>query len=111
MRFWLRISPVLKRFGGALIVKVIEILSVAETESVTVKVSTYVPTVAVSEILNTATPAVLVSSVIPGITGFNEYRYVGVPSEIVKVSLRERLIAFLIVVAVAEYCRAGLMTA
>ena len=55
----------------------------AETESVTVKVSSQVPTVAVSPILKTTSPAVDVSIVIPGISGDRDARYVGVPKVIV----------------------------
>ena len=72
--------------------------TVAETESITVRVSRYVPTVAVSEILITGLMAVVVSKVIPAIVGVNVYLYVEVPAPTVNVSPRETFIAFLILV-------------
>jgi hypothetical protein len=66
----------------------------AETESVTVKVSNQVPTVAVSAIRKTTEFAVTVSIDIPGIKGDKEALYVGVPKLTVKVSLLATFIAF-----------------
>jgi hypothetical protein len=85
----------------------------AATESVTVRVSSQVPTVAVSPMRRMTEPAVEVSIVIPGITGDKVARYVGVPRVIVKVSLRLILIflANVLVGAVEVTFSAGLITA
>jgi hypothetical protein len=66
----------------------------ADTESVTVSVSSQVPTVAVSAILNTTEFAVTVSIDIPGMRGESVALYVGVPRLTVKVSLLATLIRF-----------------
>jgi hypothetical protein len=101
------------KFGGDETVIVSGIVTEAETESVTVKVSSHVPTVAVSPIFKRTEPAVDVSIVIPGMTGLRDALYVGVPKVIVKVSLRLTLIFFAMVVPAIEAVtlRAGLMTA
>ena len=68
------ISFVFNKVGGAEMIISSGMLTLADTESVTVNVSAQLPTVAVSAIFRTATPAVLVSKVIPGMTGLNVAR-------------------------------------
>jgi hypothetical protein len=85
-------------------------LKVADTESVTVRVSRYVPTVKVSARRMRGNPTVEVSNVIPEIGGEREYRYVGVPFVTVRVSTLLVFIDFLIEV-LPDTPRARLITA
>ena len=102
------ISEFAENDGGAITIMVTAMKVVAEAESVTVRVSWYVPMVLVSEIRITGASAVEVSSVIPEIEGVNVYRCVAVPPVTVKVSTFATLIAFCIVVLPVRVS-AGLM--